>query len=233
MRRNLNLFYTLLTVIIFLLVFGISFTTWRMIMNREKLIEFTDNDRWEKILEENGYYKENLIVFFGDSQIALWSMCPYFGTMPIKNRGISGDWASESIKRYKRDILALNADAIFILSGSNDLRNSVKIETITENIEIMILESKKDSINTIVGSILPVNGKYVSEYSFQDILDLNDSLQAICQKHNSIYVDFFNELVNDEGYFNTKFTDDGLHPNQEGYHIMTRMLVPILRKYLN
>ena len=233
MKKHLNLFYTLSITIIFLLILGISLTTWYMIESIEEFNEFADNFRWEKTLEENHYFDDNLIVFFGDSQIALWWMCPYFGAMPIKNRGISGDWASKSINRFKRDVLDLNPSAVFILIGTNDLGYGESIKSITGSIEMMMKEANRHSIKVIIGSLLPVNGIYIADHPLQSILEINDSLSMICQKYNSVYVDFYSGFVNDKGYFKKKFTDDGLHPNQEGYHIMTRMLVPILMEHLD
>jgi lysophospholipase L1-like esterase len=35
-----------------------------------------------------------------------------------------------------------------------------------------------------------------------------------------VYLDYFSSTVDDKGFFKAEITNDGLHPNAEGYKIM-------------
>lgn len=76
---------------------------WRMLDFRARWHGLWVNSRWEQSLEQEGQFDDHTIVFFGDSQLALWRMAPSFGRLPIRNRGISGDQAVHAVQRLKRD----------------------------------------------------------------------------------------------------------------------------------
>ena len=87
-------------------------------------------DRWEQTLSHNKIYDNNLIVFFGDSQIDLWWMAPSFGSLPVVNKGISGDWALKAVNRFDKDVIALKPKLLVMLIGTNDLGNGQTVDAI-------------------------------------------------------------------------------------------------------
>ena len=217
--------------IILILSIGLMLTTWKMFEFRRRLHELISNPLWEKTLEEKDFYKRNTIVLFGDSQIELWWMCPFFGIIPIRNRGISGEQASEAIKRFHSDVLNLNPDLIVIVTGANDLTHDRNVKDIAADIERMIYMAKKNSISSIVGSLLPFREGVYSDGRLSEIKLLNGRIQAISEKYNSKFIDFYSLLSDDKGFFNADFTDDGKHPNINGYFLMSEMLLNTLVQF--
>ena len=155
-------------------------------------------------------------------------MCPFFGIIPIRNRGIPGEQASEAIKRFQSDVLNLNPDLIVILTGANDLTHGRNVKDIAADIERMISMAKNKSISTAVGSLLPFREGIYEDSRLLEIKLLNGRIQAITEKFNSKFIDFYSILSDDKGFLNTDFTDDGKHPNISGYFLMSNLLLKML-----
>ena len=200
---------------------------------KDKFQEITDNQRWESILTENHIYDDNSIVFLGDSQISRWKMAPSFGSLPVLNRGISGDWALKARDRFDKGVFKLGPKLLVLLIGTNDLEHGQSIDAILDNIEIMLKKAHEKNIKVILCSLLPVTGKYIKDRPLNDILEINKNLRVLSLKHNADYVDFHSQLIDEEGKFIQDLTSDGLHPSRSGYLKMTKILFPYLIKNIN
>ena len=220
-------------IFLLFLSIGLSITTWKIQQYKDKFQEITDNQRWENILTENHIYDDNSIVFFGDSQISRWQMAPSFGSLPILNRGISGDWALKVLDRFDKDVLKLKPKLLVLLIGTNDLEHGQSIDAILDNIGIMLEKAHEQKIKVILCSLLPVTGKYIKDRPLNDILKINKNLRVLSLKHAADYVDFHSQLIDEEGKFIQGLTSDGLHPSRSGYLKMTKILFPYLIKNIN
>ena len=229
MKKNKTV-YGLIIIFFLLLSTGFSLTTWKMFQFRDRLHEFIDNDRWEQTLSQSKIYDDDLIVFFGDSQVDLWWMAPSFGSLPIVNKGISGDWASKAIDRFDKDVLALKPKLLVMLIGTNDLGNGQKITAINSNISVMLDKASNQDIKIILCSLLPVRGEYKENHPLKDLLQINKGFKLLSQKYNADYVDFYSQLIDENGTFKGEFTSDGLHPSRTGYMKMSKILMPYLLK---
>jgi len=201
-----------------------------MFQYRERLHGIMESDRWQQALIRDYLYNNKLTVFFGDSQIELWAMAESFGSFPTINKGISGDYAFKAIDRFEKDVIDLKPKLLVILIGINDLRVSQNIDTIVDNIEIMLKKSKNDNINIILCSLLPVRNEHIKNHSLNDILRINSKLKILSQQYETDYADFHSQLVDKEGQFKRDLTTDGLHPNKSGYLKMSKVLFPYLIK---
>ena len=59
------------------------------------------------------------------------------------------------------------------------------------------------------------------------------AIERYCEENNITYIDMYNELTDDDGNFNKKYTYDGLHPNTLGYAKVTRVLMPYIFENVN
>ena len=228
--EKVKVVYGLVIVFFLVLSIGFSLTTWKMFQFRDRLHEFIDNDHWEQTLYQNKIYDNDLIVFFGDSQVDLWWMAPSFGSLPIKNKGISGDWALKAIDRFDKDVLALKPKLLVMLIGTNDLGNGQTIEAINSNIDIMLNKAANQNIKIILCSLLPVRGEYIGNHPLKDLLQINKGLRLLSQKYDADYVDFYSQLIDENGTFKVEYTSDGLHPSRAGYMKMSKIITPYLLK---
>jgi lysophospholipase L1-like esterase len=63
-----------------------------------------------------------------------------------------------------------------------------------------------------------------------DILKLNAWMKSYAQQVKATYVDYFSVLVDEKGWLRDGLAGDGLHPNAEGYKIMTATLSAALQQ---
>ena len=65
-----------------------------------------------------------------------------------------------------------------------------------------------------------------------DILKLNAWMKSYAAQANATYVDYFGAMVDDKGYLKAEVSEDGLHPNAEGYKIMAPLAVAAVQQVL-
>jgi lysophospholipase L1-like esterase len=200
------------------------------------------------------------VVFMGDSITDFWRMDEYFAGQPYINRGISGQTTPQMLVRMYPDVIDLKPAAMIVLAGTNDIAHNtgpMTAEMIEENIMAMTELAQHHGIKVILCSLLPV-----SDYPFMrlqaappaaqppgrgsqaprarmtagrppaDILKLNAWMKDYAARVNAIYADYFAALVDEKGWLKDPVSNDGLHPNAEGYKIMAPIAVAAIEKAL-
>lgn len=175
------------------------------------------------------------IVFMGDSITDSWDDPVYGGFFPHKpyiNRGISGQTTPQMLIRFRPDVLALRPKVVVILAGTNDIAGNTgptTLEAIEDNLKSMAELATANGIRVVLASVLPV-----SDYEMRDgkpltrtvrrppaeILALNKWLQEFAKLRGHVYLDYFSAMVDDKGFLKDELSDDGLHPNAQGYAVM-------------
>ena len=86
-----------------------------------------------------------------------------------------------------------------------------------------------NGIRVVFASVLPV-----SDYEMRDgkpivqtvrrppeqILALNKWLKDYAVAHHHGYLDYFSAMVDSKGFLKDELSEDGLHPNRQGYVVM-------------
>ena len=200
------------------------------------------------------------VVFMGDSITDFWRLDQYFPGKPYVNRGIGGQTTPQMLVRMYPDVIDLKPAAMIVLAGTNDIaRNTgpMTAELIEENIMAMTELAQHHGIKVILCSVLPVSDypflKQQSQggpppaaagpgtWSFPtsqndrrasgaDILKLNSWMKEYAARVNAIYVDYFTPLADEKGWLKDGISDDGLHPNAEGYKIMAPIAAAAIEK---
>ena len=49
---------------------------------------------------------------------------------------------------------------------------------------------------------------------------MNKWLQEFTKSRGYVYLDYFSAMVDDKGFLKDELSDDGLHPNAQGYVVM-------------
>lgn len=178
---------------------------------------------------------EQRVVFMGDSITDSWDDPVYGGFFPGKpyiNRGISGQTTPQMLIRFRPDVVALKPKVVVILAGTNDIAGNtgpMTLEMIEDNLRSMADLAKANGIRVVLASVLPVSdyelrdGKPLTQTvrrSPEKILALNKWIQAFAKQHGHVYLDYFSATVDDKGLLKNELSDDGLHPNAEGYKVM-------------
>ena len=178
---------------------------------------------------------EQRVVFMGDSITDSWdnpSNGGFFPGKPYVNRGISGQTTPQMLVRFRRDVIELKPKVVVILAGTNDLAGNTgptTVEAIEDNLKSMAELANANRIRVVLASVMPV-----SDYEMRDgkqlvqtvrrppekILALNNWLQEFARANNHTYLDYFSAMVDAKGFLKDELSNDGLHPNVQGYAVM-------------
>ena len=178
---------------------------------------------------------EQRVVFMGDSITDSWDDPKYGGFFPGKpyiDRGISGQTTPQMLVRFRPDVIDLKPKVVVILAGTNDLAGNTgptTIQAIEGNLMSMAELATAHGIRVVFASVLPV-----SDYEMRDgkpivqtvrrppdqILALNKWLKEYAATGRYGYLDYFSAMVDEKGFLKNELSDDGLHPNAQGYVVM-------------
>jgi len=172
---------------------------------------------------------ENRVVFFGDSITDIWHLDQSFPGKPYINRGIGGQTTSQMLVRFRQDVIDLEPKVVVILAGTNDIAgNTGKIsnDDIEANFATMAELARVHHIRLVFSSILPVynytpqSQEFFNSRPMSRIVALNQWLKGYCAASGSVYLDYFDSMLDDKGMLKRDLADDGLHPNQAGFAVM-------------
>ncbi|HTB95003.1 MAG TPA: SGNH/GDSL hydrolase family protein [Candidatus Sulfotelmatobacter sp.] len=175
---------------------------------------------------------ESRVVFLGDSITDYWKLPDYFPGKPYINRGIDGQTTPQMLVRFRQDVIDLHPKVLVVLAGTNDIAGvtgRTSNEDIEANYASMAELARVHRIRVVFASILPVhNYTHDAEESFalrprDRILALNKWLKDYCAKNRFVYLDYFSALVDERGMLKRALADDGLHPTDAGYKIMSSL----------
>ena len=178
------------------------------------------------------------IVMLGDSITDNYNLDEFYGEDKlIVNSGISGNRIDDIKNNLKSRVYAYNPSKVFLLIGINDiLWDSKDDKYIYDNtIEIVDqIHEKLPNTKIYIESIYPYNDEFGDDSPdfnrvSSTIISVNDKLKEYSkEKENIKYIDLYSKLSNENDKFDTKYSDDGLHPNSDGYKEITK----ILKKYM-
>lgn len=173
----------------------------------------------------------NRIVFIGDSITEFWQRYDsvFFTQNKYINRGISSQTTSQIQERFQNDVIDLEPKCVIILAGINDIAENngpISIEEIMNNIVSMVEKSLKNNIEVLLCSVLPANNFYWNPkiQPIEKIMQLNQMIKAYSLVKQIKYVDYYTQMVDENLGLDKKYTDDGVHPNLEGYLKMKSIL---------
>ena len=87
--------------------------------------------------------------------------------------------------------------------------------------------ARAHDIALVLASVMPVNNytpasqRFFADRPPSEILRLNEWMKAYCANTNCYYLDYFHSMVDGSGLLKSELSEDGLHPNDAGYKIMT------------
>jgi len=179
------------------------------------------------------------VVFLGDSITDGWRLANYFAGKPYVNRGISGQTTPQMLARFYRDVVNLQPAAVIILAGTNDIARNTGPQTaelIQDNFRAMTELAQAHKIRVILCALLPVSDYGKAPQTVRrppsDILKLNAWLKEYAASAGAVYADYYTALVDDKGLLRQGLSQDGLHPNPQGYELMAPVAAAAIEKAL-
>ncbi|MGB5244610.1 MAG: SGNH/GDSL hydrolase family protein [Lutimonas sp.] len=183
--------------------------------------------------------KNNRVVFMGNSITEAWENIhpEFFERNPFVNRGISGQTTPQMLLRFRQDVIELKPDLVVILAGINDIAENtgpISLDEILNNIISMTELARANQIKVLLCSVLPAN-RFQWRPSIKPsdkVIELNKKIFDYATKSKLIYVDYYNEMVDDQKGLRHELGEDGVHPNTKGYDIMEVILLKEISQVL-
>lgn len=219
-------------------------------MNKEESVDIDDmldfqfaitlinNNRRKEILsksvdgrikdKKHAFTNQGDILLMGHSIIDNWDIKRLF-SYRICNCGVTGITVKDYYdKIIKNDYLTSLPDICFLMFGINDIKYNVEVENITLYLQKIVnyLKTKNTNIKVYLIDILNVNGNiyldngeinYTNEYIHNYITNID----------GFINVSSFN---NNYGKLSIDYTLDGVHLNDKGYDLLSKLLCEKLNK---
>lgn len=189
---------------------------------------------------DNNKCESGRVVFVGDSITDGCDLDKYYEGLGAINRGISGDTTGGVLNRMKISAYDLKPSLIVLLIGTNDYQRIPphKNENILKNYRKILTGFKEKLPDTpvIVQSVYPIadvsfHNHY--RYGHGNIEDLNEGIKSLAEEYGYYYADVYSLLVEGEEEMNMEYSEDGLHPNEKGYEVISAYLRPIINGIIN
>jgi lysophospholipase L1-like esterase len=179
---------------------------------------------------------EKRVVFLGNSIFEGWlNLRPdFFSGKPYYDRGISGQTTPQMLLRFYDDVVALKPKVLVLKAGINDIAENTgpyNPHHTLNNIKSIVLLAKANNIKVVLCSVLPAN-----DFRWRPGLDpadkviaLNENLKAFAKLSGTLYLDLYSSVVDDTKGMKKEYSEDGVHPNVDGYKVME----PLVEKAIN
>ena len=171
------------------------------------------------------------VVLMGDSITDFWRQGePALFGATVVDRDISGQTSSQMLVRFWPDVIALHPQTVQILAGTNDIAGNTGPTTEQDyknNIMAMVALAQAHHIRVLLGAIPPAVSFWWTPRPYQpveEIRRLNDWLRGYARSSGAGFIDYYAHLSTSAGEFRPDLSNDGVHPNDAGYKVMTALL---------
>ena len=166
-------------------------------------------------------------VFIGDSITEFWeAAAPDLFRDGVVNRGIGAQTSPQMLVRFQQDVIALRPAAVHIMAGTNDVAGNTgpsRPEDFKNHIRAMVDLAQAHEIRVVLGAIPPA-----ATFSWRPQLQpaariaaLNAWLETYAKERGATFVDYHRAMRGPDGELRAELTDDGVHPDADGYAVMT------------
>ena len=183
---------------------------------------------------------DNRVVFMGNSITEGWAsyMPEMFDNQTYINRGIGGQTTPQMLLRFRQDVIAHQPKVVVILAGTNDIAGNTPLkdlETVAGHLFSMAELARQHDIKVILCSVVPA-----AEYPWRKgkrpdvkIPQLNKMIQDYCNENKIHYLDYFSAMTDGNGGLIESYGYDGVHPDEDGYKVMTKLVEKALDQLLD
>ena len=193
---------------------------------------------WYKRIEfgvQNKKCESGHVVFVGDSITDGCDLAKYYPDLDAYNRGIAGDTTDGVLHRMNISIFDLQPSVVVLLIGTNDYERCYDPTNkhILANYRAILeqIHTKAPNTKVIAQSVYPI-----ADVNFHDhyrrghgnIKALNEGIAALCAEFGYTFADVFPLLEESDECMDMHYSEDGLHPNDAGYQVISAYLTPLI-----
>jgi lysophospholipase L1-like esterase len=167
------------------------------------------------------------LLFIGDSLIEYFDWQERYPKSSVYNMGVAGETVEGLYARLQVVYTQLDTlDAIFIMSGINNLAMGHKKFITTYRKIVRGLKKQYKSANIYVQSLLPVLFPWIPD---EEIRDINEQLKKMADSEKVGYLDIYSRFLDAEGRTIAGYLlEDGVHVSENGYLVWSNEI----EKYL-
>lgn len=236
--EKMNKLIKITVCILFEIILVLSVVLVKNIITINNELSAIENSRIENQKENiNKISQKENILILGDSITELYPIDDIYNDLPVVKSGVSGYKTTDILSEIENMAYRYNPTKIILLIGINDIAYDTSQENLKKtisNIKEIVTKIKTNRCNAAlyIESIYPINRELnenrVVENINESIIKVNDEIKSICKKRQATYINMHDQLIDGDGNFSSKYTDDGIHPNTLGYAKITRVLTPYI-----
>lgn len=173
------------------------------------------------------------IIMIGNSITDGGEWGEQFGTLHVKNRGISGDIVKGVTARLEPYIEGKPAK-MFLMIGINDIMRGADADSVYGLYVKLIDKIRTEMPDTrlYVQSCLPINIVYglftALEGKDGEVAKLNRMISGLADEKGFTWIDLHSAPADENGKLPRKYSNDGLHLLGEGYLKWTQTIMPYI-----
>jgi len=176
----------------------------------------------------------------GNSITDFWinTVPEFFAGKSYIDRGIAGQTTPQMLIRFRQDVIDLKPKVVVILAGINDINGNTgpsTLEMIEDNFKSMAEIAQANNIHVVLSTVLPCDSIYVRPdlHPAERVVQLNVWIKKYSSDKGCGYIDYFSSLTDKKNGLKKEYTNDGIHPNKEGYSIMAPLADAAIKKALS
>lgn len=187
------------------------------------------NMRNELFDKELSSAPQGTVVFLGNSITEGFDLPTAYPGKDYVNRGIIGDHLDGVIQRLGNSAVGLKPQKIFLLIGINDIGDR-RDDAYLKKMYTLLLDTLQQELpetQIYIHSLLPTSSRWKNCPPDQ-IKRINTWLALEALRRNLIYVNLHPHFLDGMNYVNMDLSNDGLHPNAEGYEVWKALILNYL-----
>lgn len=152
------------------------------------------------------------------------------------NKGVNGDTSTGILSRIYSTLKSNDLDICLIMCGSNDILMNKSIDSIIENIKLMVDDCNSLSIKPIILSPPKIYEslaleRWDSSINYDNcnckLEEYSNKLNLFCKENNILFID-----INDNLPFDSSNYTDGLHLSIKGNILVSQLIKRVLDNYI-
>jgi len=153
---------------------------------------------------------------------------------PVKNLAKSGDTIEMLVERFDRDVLPFKPQYLFVLGGTNSIREGITGERVIASLQTLKDKCNKNDITPIFLTVPPMNPERIERVFHYSIsknwqIELEKVNEFIRKQPN--FIETYLYLVDERGFLAIEYAQDGLHPDISGKKIMAKSINAFLQEH--
>lgn len=145
----------------------------------------------------------------------------------VLNRGVNGERSDQIAARFDRDVLAHSPKVVTIIAGVNDVYQGREAASVIEQLKFMYDRARMVRICIVAGTILPYNTATAAQNAQMHAVNAWIMEQGF-HRNGFVGVDTRAAVAADGNPDLLESSEDGLHPDINGYRMLARALDPAI-----